>query len=363
MTNAITNARTNARTNAKKGVLLINLGTPEGVPGVGPSVAQVRDYLGEFLMDPYVIDIPYLARWLLVHGIILRTRPAKSAEAYKKVWTSEGSPLKTHHLHLARALHERIGSEIHIEPAMRYGTPSIPTAFAKLKATGVTEVLILPLYPQYSLSATESSLEMCRQWLKTNWPELRPKIFQPFFKAPGFIESFSKITRDALQGFDYEHLLFSFHGLPERHIRKTDHTKNHCLSRPDCCEHRSLSPSGEGDCYRAQCFSTAREMARVLGLKPTDYSVCFQSRLSNRWILPHTDVMYREMAEQGVKKIAVVCPAFVADCLETIEEIGIRARQEFIEMGGTDLKLVPSLNATPEWSAALSQMIQREFSA
>lgn len=344
-----------------KGVLLINLGTPEGTPGVGPSVKQVRNYLGEFLMDPYVIDIPFPLRWLLVNGIILRTRPAKSAAAYRKVWTKDGSPLKTHHLQLAKELNEKMGKDFYVEPAMRYGTPSIPTAFAKLKAKGVKEVLILPLYPQYSLSATESSLAACRDWIKSHWPELKPKIFSPFFRAPGFIDSFSKITQESLKGFDYEHLLFSFHGLPERHVLKTDHTKNHCLSRPDCCEHRGLSPSGEGDCYRAQCFSTAREMAKLIGLKPTDYTVCFQSRLNNRWIQPHTDVIYKEMAEQGVKRLAVVCPAFVADCLETIEEIGIRASEEFQALGGAELRLVPSLNATPHWVQALGKMVEAEL--
>jgi len=348
-----------------QGVLLINLGTPDGEPVKGPSVDQVRTYLKQFLMDPYVIDIPFPFRWLLVNGIILRSRPEQSAEAYRKIWTENGSPLLHYHLKLSEGVRERLSKEFSmqpdkIQPAMRYGNPSIPSALQILADLGVNEVLLVPLYPQYSLAATESSLVECREWAKKHAPAMKFSEFPAFYDAEHFIDAFVAIAREHLSGFDFDHLLFSFHGLPERHVQKTDRSEgSHCLKNEDCC---ARITDANRDCYRAQSFATARALASKLGLSENQYSVCFQSRLGRTpWIKPYTDVMYQELAARGVKKVAVMCPAFVSDCLETLEEIQIRGREQYIGLGGADLRLIPSLNDSPVWVEALSRMIQERL--
>jgi ferrochelatase len=348
---------------SRLGILLINLGTPDGEPEKGPSVEQVKVYLKQFLMDPFVVDIPFVFRWLLVNGVILRKRPEQSAEAYRKVWSKNGSPLLHFHLQLVEGVRRRLSSALSIDaakilPAMRYGNPSIESRMEKLVASGVDEVLLVPLYPQYSMAATESSVEECKLWAKKHAPGLKFKIFPAFYDAEPFIHAFSEVTQESLAGFDYDHLLFSFHGLPERHVRKTDRSGgSHCLKKENCC---ATITDANRDCYRAQCFATARAMASRLGLAPEKYTVCFQSRLGRTpWIRPYTDVVYKELADRGVKKVAVICPAFVADCLETLEEIEIRGRDQFIGLGGQDLKLVPSLNDSVVWMEGLSQMIQQ----
>ncbi len=348
---------------AHRGVLLINLGTPDGEPVQGPSVDQVKAYLKQFLMDRFVIDIPYLFRWLLVNGVILRSRPEQSAEAYRKIWTENGSPLLHYHLKLVDGVREQLASELSmdsskIQPAMRYGNPSIPTALKKLADQGVSEVLLVPLYPQYSLAATASSLEECRLWAKKNAPSMKFEEYPAFYDAEPFIEAFAQVANESLKDYDFDHLLFSFHGLPERHVRKTDRSGgSHCLEKTDCCAEIT---DANRDCYRAQCFATARALAKKLGLTQDQYTVCFQSRLGRTpWIKPYTDVMYQELAARGVQKVAVMCPAFVADCLETLEEIQIRGREQYVELGGKDLKLVPSLNDSPVWIEGLSRMVKQ----
>ncbi|MFL5814962.1 MAG: ferrochelatase [Bdellovibrionia bacterium] len=351
-----------AHSNHARGVLLINLGTPDGEPIHGPSAEQVKVYLRQFLMDRFVVDIPFVFRWLLVNGIILRTRPEQSAEAYRKIWTENGSPLLHYHLKLSEGVAERLSKDLGIEPdkiqpAMRYGSPSIPAALQILSDLGVNEVLLVPLYPQYSLAATESSLVECKEWAAKNAPSMKFSEFPAFYEDEPFIDAFAQVARDSLQGYDYDHLLFSFHGLPERHVRKTDRSGgNHCLKKSDCC---AQITDANRDCYRAQCYATARALAKKLGLSSDQYTVCFQSRLGRTpWIRPYTDIVYQELAARGVKKVAVMCPAFVADCLETLEEIQIRGREQYIQLGGEDLKLVPSLNDSPFWMDGLSKMIK-----
>lgn len=343
----------------------MNLGTPDGEPVHGPSVGQVKTYLRQFLMDRFVVDIPFVFRWLLVNGIILRSRPQQSAEAYRKIWTENGSPLLHYHLKLVEGVQERLAKKLsispdRIQPAMRYGTPSIPAGLKKLADQGVSEVLLVPLYPQYSLAATASSVEECRDWAKKHAPSMKFKEYPAFYDAKPFIDAFAYVARESLAGYDYDHLLFSFHGLPERHVKKTDRSGgNHCLKKNDCCAQMT---DANRDCYRAQCFATARALAKKLGLSSDRYTVCFQSRLGRTpWIKPYTDVMYQELASRGIKKVAVMCPAFVADCLETLEEIQIRGRDQYIGLGGQDLRLVPSLNDSPIWMDGLSQMIQEAW--
>lgn len=332
-----------------KGLLLVNLGTPDA-----PTTDKVRSYLKEFLMDPFVIDIPFPFRWLLVHGAILPRRPAKSAEAYRKIWSERGSPLLEHLMSLCSQVRE-IAEPARwvVKGGMRYGNPSIRAALTEFKSEGISEVVVFPLYPQYSLAATESSIRATQRIARKVAAGMKIRFVPAFYQDPGFISAFAQVARDALQGSEHEHLLFSFHGLPERQIKKTDRTVKgaHCLQSADCCERIS---EVNRDCYRAQSYATARALAAQLGVGPDRYSVCFQSRLGRTpWIRPYTDQLYVELAGRGVKRVAVMCPAFVADCLETLEEIRIRGQADFQKLGGSELKLIPSLNASPAWARAV----------
>jgi protoporphyrin/coproporphyrin ferrochelatase len=344
---------------APKGVLLLNLGTPEGQnegPSAGPSTAQVRTYLREFLMDPYVVDIPFIARWLLVNVLILPRRPRRAAAAYAKIWTAEGSPLRFYLDGLVARVSERLGSGFRVVGGMRYGSPSIRAALSELARAGIQETRVIPLYPQYSLAATESSIEACRAIAREVAPGMKLE-FQPAFHAdPKFLDAFAGIARREMKGFGFEvdHTLFSFHGLPERQIKRTDPSGSHCLASANCCVQMT---EVNRDCYRAQCYETARQLAARLGLAPDRYTVCFQSRLGRTpWIRPYTDVVYGELTRRGIRRVAVLCPAFVADCLETLEEVAIRGREQFRELGGEELRLISSLNADPDWATAVAEL-------
>lgn len=306
-------------------------------------------------MDPWVIDVPFLARWFLVNALILPRRPKKSAEAYRKVWTERGSPLRFHLNDLVEQVQRGLGSAWVVKPGMRYGQPSILKALEEFRAEGIRDLVIFPLYPQYSTAATESSVVECRRLAGKVFPEARLEFVPPFFADAGFIRSFAEVIRASLVEYPYDHLLFSFHGLPERQIRKLDPTGSHCLSKPDCCE---VSVAANSQCYRAQCYTTARLIAQELGLTADRYTVCFQSRLGRTpWIRPYTDELYESLAKRGVKKLAVACPAFVADCLETLEEVQMRGREQFLANGGEELRLVPSLNSEPLWVEAVQKMV------
>ncbi len=332
------------------GLLLINLGTPDE-----PTTPAVRRYLREFLGDPRVVDINPVGRALLLHLIILPTRPAKSAAAYRAVWTDRGSPLLFHSQDLTAAVADRLGDGWHVELAMRYGNPSIASALERLEAAKVDRIVVLPLFPQYATSSTGTAIARVMELATARWNVPALDFVPAFFDDPGFLAAFEAVAKPALAEAKPDHVLFSFHGLPVRQVTKTDMTGTHCLASTTCCDSLA-NPS----CYRAQCYATARSLAARLALAPEQYTICFQSRLGRTpWIQPFTDVEIDRLAKEGKKRLAVLCPAFVADCLETIEEIGIRAREQFRHAGGDELVLVPSLNSTPAWIDAVVGIAER----
>ncbi len=339
---------------AETGALLVNLGTPRS-----PRPRDVRRYLREFLSDPLVLDMPAAARWLLLHAVILPFRPRRSAAAYAKIWTDEGSPLLVHGRALRSAVAERLGDDFAVELAMRYGEPAIGGALDRLAAAGVRRIVALPLYPQYSLAATESTVqEVTRAARRARAPEVA--FLPPFYDAPGFLGATARLARERLEAFRPDFVLMSYHGLPERQVRRTDRTGRHCLEREDCC---AAVSAANRDCYRAQCFATTRALAAALALPPERTGTAFQSRLGRTpWIEPYTDRVLPELAARGVRRLAVLCPSFVADCLETIEEIGIRAREQWASCGGESLLLVPCVNAEPDWADAVAQMFRQASS-
>jgi ferrochelatase len=331
-------------------VLLVNLGTPDS-----PRPADVRRYLREFLSDPQVIDIPAPARWLLLNLVILPFRPRRTSAAYASIWTEGGSPLRVHGEALREALEKRGEGAWRVALAMRYGEPSLGTALDLLADAGVDQILAVPLYPQYATSATGSTLDRLAE-LASRRSDVPPiRTVGAFYDHPAFIEALRSVALPELQSFAPDHLVMSYHGLPERQIRKLDATGSHCFASEDCCD---AIVEANRNCYRAQCYATSRALAAVLELAPEDYSVTFQSRLGRTpWIRPFTDHVLPELAELGVRRLSVMCPSFVADCLETLEEIGIRARQQWLELGGSELSLIPCVNAHPAWVAALGDIV------
>ena len=337
-----------SRDDVRTGALLINLGTPDS-----PAVPDVRRYLGEFLSDPRVLDMAAPLRWLLLHGVILRTRPRKSAEAYAAIWRPDGSPLLVHGRALAAGVTRALGPAMPVALAMRYGRPDVSSALVSLALNGVRRVIVLPLFPQYSEAATGSALAHVRARAARVAPELELVEIREFHADPGFLSCAAELARPALESVDAEHVLFSFHGLPESQVRK----KPGCMATEDCCERPGPS---FGVCYRAQCRATGRALRQALALPPERCSVTFQSRLGRaRWIEPYTDEVIVRLRERGVRRLAVVCPAFVADCLETLEEIGIRLREQWHALGGEAFALAPCVNAEPAFVEAVAGMIRR----
>ncbi|MDH3211045.1 MAG: ferrochelatase [Myxococcales bacterium] len=335
----------------RTGALLVNLGTPDS-----PRVRDVRRYLREFLSDPYVIDLPAVPRWLLLNLVILPLRPRSSARAYGKVWLPEGSPLRVHGQALQEAVAAELGEGYVVELAMRYGRPSIPSALERLAAADVARIVALPLFPQYSTAATGSVVAKVFDTVERISSIPPVETLGPFYDDPGFIAAFAAVARLRLDAFRPDFVLMSFHGLPERHLRKADVHGPHCLASERCCD---AVAEVNRNCYRAQCFATARTLASALDLATEAYGVAFQSRLGRTpWIRPYTDEVLPELARKGVRRLAIVCPAFVADCLETLEEIGIRGREQWHALGGEDLTLVPSLNADPAWVRATADLIR-----
>jgi len=337
----------------KTGILLINLGSPEA-----PTAAAVRPYLREFLSDPRVIDIPAAFRWLLLNAVILPFRPAKSAEAYAKVWTPEGSPLIVNSRAFADKLSALLGDDYRVALAMRYGKPSIESALAELVREPLKELILFPLYPQYASSSTGSSLEEAFRLLAPlqNVPTVR--TIPAFYDDPGYINALVENALPRLQAFKPDYILFSYHGLPERHIRKSETGEGHCLAADDsCCA--SIGPRN-AFCYRAHCFATTRSIAQKMGLAAGSYSTAFQSRLGRTpWIKPYTDHVLTELGQKGVKRLAVFSPSFVADCLETLEEMTIRGAATFREAGGDALELIPALNSADVWVKAAAGLIDQ----
>ena len=331
-----------------RAVLVVNVGSPDSTdPG------DVRRYLRQFLSDPRVVDINPVGRWLLLNLFILPFRPKQSAHAYAQVWTDEGSPLLVESWALVRGLRERLGVEVAL--GMRYGNPSIESAITELRSKGCDEISVFPVYPQYAASSTGTAMQAVYDACAELWNTPSISSVPAFYDEAGFLDAFAAVGRPVLDELAPDHVLFSFHGLPERHIRKSDETGKHCLADASCCD---AMVDANRNCYRAQSYVTARGIAERLAL--ADWSVSFQSRLGRTpWIQPYTDEVIVELAGRGVKRLAVFCPAFTADCLETLEEIGIRAAEDFRAAGGETLRLVPSLNAHPTWLDAAADLVRR----
>jgi ferrochelatase len=331
-----------------RAVLFANLGSPDS-----PTVPDVRRYLDQFLMDPYVIQLPWLLRRMIVSLFVLPARPKRSAHAYESIWTPRGSPLVALSMDLLDAVRQQ--TSVPVAMAMRYGNPSIEGELLKLaQLPGVTEILFLPLYPHYAESTVLTSIREAERVIAAHKLQVALRVPAPFYDNPDYIKALVASTQPALsQPFD--HVLFSYHGLPELHITKADPTGSHCLKSATCCQ--TPSPA-HATCYRHQVLRTTEEFVRSAGLRADQYSVAFQSRLGRaKWLEPATENMLKELAGKGVKKLLVLCPAFVTDCLETLEEIEIQGAETFKSAGGESLVLVPCLNANPQWASTLASWI------
>jgi ferrochelatase len=342
---------TRSATAGRAGVLLVNLGTPDA-----PRTPEVRRYLREFLSDPRVIDMNPVGRAALLNLVILPFRPRKSAAAYAKIWTDRGSPLLVFGEALLEGVRERLGSEAPAELAMRYGRPSIAAGLRALKDRGVDRVVVMPLYPQSASATTGSTLEAVYREAGRFWNVPDLCSVPAFYDHPGFIGAFAEVGRPVLESLQPDRVLFSYHGLPERQVIRSDESGRRCLRSDTCCD---TMDAVNRNCYRAQCFATSRLLAGALGLESGSWTVTFQSRLGRvPWIKPYTDLVLADLPRQGVKRVAVFSPAFVADCLETLEEIAIRGRETFLAAGGEELRLVPSLNDHPGWMDTAVELVR-----
>lgn len=333
------------------GVLLVNLGSPDA-----PTPEAVKPYLDEFLMDERVIDAPKWLRTILIRGIILRTRPKKSAEAYSKIWWDEGSPLVVISQRVQQKLQAKL--EVPVALGMRYGNPSIEAGLKALtdKHPGIQEVFLIPLYPHYAMSSYETVVVKAEEIRQASFPELTMSVMPPFYEEATYIDALTDSIRPYVQD-QPDLLLFSYHGIPERHVKKSDVTGCHCLQVENCCE---VASAAHAQCYRHQVMQTTHAVAAKLGLNKDQYRVSFQSRLGpDPWLKPMTSKLLEELPEQGIKKLAVVCPAFVSDCLETLEEMGMEGKEEFLEAGGESFTLIPCLNDKDEWVEVLAGYIEK----
>lgn len=333
-----------------KGILLVNLGSPKST-----RVEDVKEYLDEFLMDEKVIDYRWFFRSLLVQGIILRTRPAKSAEAYKTVWTDEGSPL----IVITRQIQQKLQKlvDIPVEIGMRYAEPSIESGIRSLTEKGVKEIVLFPLYPQYAMSTTETVVDKAEEVRKKHFPNVRISYVQPFYNRDIYIDCLAESIREKLPE-NYDALQFSYHGVPERHIYKTDPTNTCNLN--DCCS-RAENPSHQF-CYRHQCYKTTELVTEKLNIPREKTVVSFQSRLGkDKWMEPYTDETLEALPKKGVKNLAIVCPAFVSDCLETLEEISVEGRDEFLHAGGENFHYIPCLNDEDRWIEVVKTLCEEKL--
>lgn len=334
----------------KRGILLINIGTPDD-----PTVPAVRRYLREFLSDPRVLTMPALLRWFLVNVVIVPFRAPKSTLAYLKIWTKEGSPLMVNSLACARKLQIALPGDI-VEVAMRYGTPSIKSATEKLIQAGVTELIAVPLFPQFSEAATASAMAEFQTTVNSLKFLGSSRSISDFYTHPDFIAAQVELIRNQFGVFKPDHVLMSYHGLPESHMKAADRSGGkHCLVQAHCCDQ---IVEANRYCYRAQSYATSRAIAESLVLSPTQWSVSFQSRLGrDPWIQPFTDVVLGDLFRKGVRRLMVVCPSFVADCLETVEEIGMRARDDWQKLGGEDFAYVSCVNDHDRFIQCLVQLV------
>jgi protoporphyrin/coproporphyrin ferrochelatase len=337
----------------KRAIVLMNLGSPDST-----EVKDVKRYLDEFLMDERVIDKPWLLRALLVKGIIVPFRAPKSAEAYKTIWTEKGSPLIVISKELGDALKKEIPDPVFI--AMRYGNPGVKDAFDEIvnNYPGIEEVIAVPMYPHYAMSSYETAVVSAEDTYRKGNYNFRLTTIKPYYNNEDYINALAESIRPFIET-DYDQVLFSYHGVPERHILKGDITGNHCLTVADCCD--VPSPAHQY-CYRHQCWTTTKLVTERLGIPKEKYGFSFQSRLGkDPWLQPYTSKRLAELPKEGVKKVVVACPAFVSDCLETLEEIAIEGREIFMHNGGEAFEIIPCLNVHPLWVAALSKWI-REYS-
>ncbi len=311
----------------------MNTGSPDA-----PTESALRVYLEQFLMDPYVIDIPFPIRYAIVHWAILPKRPAQSAEAYEAIWTENGSPLIHFCSNLTNGLKTRLSEPI--EMIMAYGNPSVGHGVGKLLDAGVDEICLLPMFPQYAMATVGSCVAGVTGELKRRKSSAKLRVVPPFYNEAAYIQPIADSLKDV-----EEHILFSYHGLPVRHLKKSDPTRGHCMSSADCCE---IESPAHATCYRHQCLSTTRAIAEAAGLSEDRYHVSFQSRLGRaQWMEPYTDKVLEYMPSKGIKRLAVACPAFFCDCLETLEEIEIRGKETFLEAGGDSFRMIPCLNDSP----------------
>ena len=328
-----------------KGFLMINLGSPDST-----SIPDVKKYLDEFLMDKRVIGKSYWFRWFLVKVIILNTRPRKSAKAYKKIWWKEGSPL----IVLSRRLFEKVKKlvKIPVALAMRYGSISIVKGLKELYDCGVKEVIVLPLYPHYAMSSYETVVEKVKKEVRLNFPDLKLKIISPFYNNKNYIKLLSNKISKTIKNIEYDHILFSYHGIPVSHLKISDSTNKHCYKVKNCC---SVNSEAHKTCYKHQVLQTTELVVKELNIDNSKYSNAFQSRLPNEaWLKPYTDDELVRLAKNGIKNLVIVTPAFVTDCLETLEEIAMEGKEEFLEAGGENYHYVPCLNDDDDWSKLIA---------
>ena len=329
-----------------KGLLMINLGSPDST-----DVKDVKKYLDEFLMDERVIGKSYWFRWFLVKVIILNTRPKKSAKAYKKIWWKEGSPL----IVLSRRLFEKVKKfvKIPVALAMRYGSISIKKGIKELYDSGVKEIVVLPLYPHYAMSSYETVVEKVKEEVKNNFPNVNLKIVSPFYKEKNYINLLCNKIKETIDKIKYDHILFSYHGIPISHLKISDPTNSHCYKVNNCC---STSSDAHRFCYKHQVLETTEAVVKKLKIDRDKYSNAFQSRLPNEaWLKPYTDDELVRLAKEGKKNLVIVTPAFVTDCLETLEEIAMEGKEEFSEAGGENYHYVPCLNDDDDWAKLLAK--------
>ena len=331
---------------SKTGVLLINLGTPDS-----PSVSDVRSYLSQFLNDPRVIDIPWLLRKMLVNLIIVPFRAPKSAKIYQKLWTSQGSPLLFHSQNATKLLQGELDDDYVVHLAMRYKNPSIPKVLETMRKAQYQKIIVVTMFPHYASASTGSAIEEIMRVIKDWWviPEL--KFVSQYYDHPLFIDGF--VARGKKYNIaEFDHVIFSYHGLPERQV---DKVYNEGLCADHDCEHEITKENKY--CYKATCYATTRLLVEKLDIPKEKYTVSFQSRLDQKWLKPFSDEVVRECAKKGMKKILVFSPAFTADCLETIIEIGDEYQEIFHEHGGEKVQLVESLNDHPLWIACLKDLV------
>ncbi len=337
---------------SQRAILLVNLGSPDST-----SIPDVKKYLDEFLMDPHVLDFPYWLRSFLVRGVILNIRPKKSAAAYQEIWWDEGSPLVVISKRVQTAL--QAISSLPVVLAMRYQNPGIELVLKNLllEHPNLQEIQLVPLYPHYAMATTETVARETRDCLARLGAKIELKILPPFYDHPAYINALTEVTKPYLEaGFDK--VLFSYHGIPKRHVKRSDCTGQHCLNTPDCCN--TASPAHEF-CYKHQAVRTTQALTSSLGIQ--NYEITFQSRLGGGWLTPFTDVALKNLPKKGIKRLAIICPAFVSDCLETLEEIAQEGKEIFLEAGGESFTYIPCLNDSPVWIAALQSLIDECWTA